>query len=114
MRKHGVEVVHFAAARVVAALALAHASEIGPPALVAKLDEGSRKGLHHFVVERAAELRMRMRDQRLATRIRLRRIDGALDPSRRSRDELAAGAGTHPARTSSGVLRSARAGGALR
>src|SRR3989449_7415317 len=36
-----------------------------------------------------------MRDDGVAARAALRRIDGAFDPSRRPRDEYAAGGGTH-------------------
>src|SRR3989440_11919603 len=89
------EVIHFTPALVVGAFALADAAEIRSPGLVAELNKGARKRLHHLVVERSAELRMRVGDEGVAASFALRRVDCAFDAARRPGDELAARAGAH-------------------
>src|SRR5918992_2990905 len=76
-------------------LGLADAAKVRPPGLVAELDEGAGERLHHLVVERAAEERMRVRDERYAPRGSFRLVDCALDAARGAGDELATGARPH-------------------
>src|SRR5690349_1757701 len=95
MRDDGREVLELAPALVVHAFRLADATEVRPPRLVAQLDEGPRKRLHHLVVEAAAKERMRVRDQRHAERRAGRVVDRAFDPARRTGDELATGTRAH-------------------
>src|SRR5205823_5524030 len=89
------EILYLPAPLVVAPLALPDAAEVGPPRFIAELDERPGQRLHDLVVERAAELGMRMRDDGVAALAAFGRIDGAFDSSRRPRDEHAAGGGTH-------------------
>ena len=92
---HAHEIVGLAVAVVVLARARADAAEVRPHRDVAELGERARERLRDLVVERAAEERMRMGDQRDSAR-RLfrcafgrehrRMVDGDLDPARRPVD----------------------------
>src|SRR5207247_11422106 len=95
LRHDSGEILYLPAPLVVAPLALPDAAEAGPPRFIAELDERPGQRLHDLVVERAAELGMRMRDDGVAPRAALGRIDGALDTSPRPSDDYAAGGGTH-------------------
>ena len=90
---HGVEILELAAAFVVHALRFRRPAEVRTPGLVAELDEGARQGLHHLVVERAAEERVRVRDERDAAPRCLRLINRAFDAAGEADDELAPGTG---------------------
>ena len=73
------QVLELASALIVHALGLADAAEIRPPGLVAQVDEGARKRLHDLVVKRAAEERVRVRDERDAARGAFGTVDSAFD-----------------------------------
>src|SRR2546421_11054679 len=77
------------------AFGLADAAKVRPPRLVAQLDESPCQRLHDLVVERAAEQRMRMRDERNADRRAFGPVHGALDAAGRAGDEFPAGARPH-------------------
>src|SRR6185436_20007609 len=81
MREHRGEIGDFATTLVVSPFARADTAKIRPPCGVAKLSERACKRLRDLVVERAAEERMRMRDERNATRFALRRVHCAFDAS---------------------------------
>ena len=85
---HGQRIVDFAAAFVPGALRRANATVIETHTAPAELQAGARQGLHHFVVHRAAVLRVRMADHGETRRrgARQRRIDGAFDGSGRASD----------------------------
>src|SRR5919201_409870 len=100
MRDDRGEILELAAALVVGTLGLADAAEVRAPGLVAELDEGARQRLHHLVVERAAEKRVRMGDERDTFGQPLRVIDSALDAADRAGDEFPAGARPHMRRRS--------------
>src|SRR5687767_10837956 len=93
--EHSFEIFELAAALVVHALGLADAAEVWPPGLVAELDEGARERLHDLVIERAAEQRVRMRDEGDALGRAVRLVDCAFDAAGRAGDELATGARPH-------------------
>ncbi len=62
MRDHRQQVVALAPAFVVRASALPHAAEVEAPGIPTALHKSARQGLHDFVVQRAAEQRVRVSD----------------------------------------------------
>ena len=82
---HGKRIVDLAAAFVPGAFGGADAAEVEAHAGPAEVEAGARDRLHDLVVERAAELRMRVADDRQAARRVRRPVDRALDPARPAR-----------------------------
>ena len=96
----GGEVFELAAPFVVRSLARADAAEIWPPGAVAEFDEGARQRLRDLVVQGAAEQRVRVRDDsHAARRTGFRFVHRAFNFSRRPRDQLAPGGGSHQMRS---------------
>jgi hypothetical protein len=84
LRDHGQRVVDLAAALVPGAFGAADAAEVEAHRGPAQLKQRPRDGLHHLVVHRAAEQRMRVAHHRQADGRRNRCVERALQAAGRA------------------------------
>ncbi|MCY1542274.1 hypothetical protein D9M68_780150 [compost metagenome] len=99
---HGQQIIELAPAFVVHALAGTHPPEVEPHRSQTRQHTGPSQRLHHFVGQRAAMQRMRMRDHRHASRGKLGPVNGQLNLPRRARHRQDFRLGVHAPASGSG------------